>query len=78
MASGGMSVTTPIYTKSGFEAERGRLIHCALVYLAASRAFTARGPVGRPMAFTLLLWAGNCRRRVLALKVAPSQLDLFD
>ncbi|MCK0507965.1 hypothetical protein [Aromatoleum anaerobium] len=53
---------------------RTSLIHCARVYLAQSRHFTRRH---RGFSFTLLGWAGNARRRAMAEKADPVQVDLF-
>ena len=47
-------------------------IHTARVYLRESRA---RGR--KLFAFTLLTWAGNARRRAMAVQQKPIQADLF-
>lgn len=54
--------------------ERQSCIHCARVYLAQSRHFTGRH---RGFSFRLLDWAGNQRRRAMALRDAPAQQSLF-
>lgn len=53
----------------GVTESRDTLIHCARVYLAE-----AQRRRGTAFAHTLLEWAGNCRRRVMAL---PRQGTLF-
>jgi collagenase-like PrtC family protease len=52
-------------------ASRATHIHAARVYLAQSRAFTARA---RAFSFTLLQWAANARRRA---QQARHQLEIF-
>lgn len=48
-------------------------LHMARVYLNESRSTKHRG-----WSFTLLSWAGDCRRRAMAMrKRAPVQADLF-
>lgn len=55
--------------------DRASHIHCARVYLAQSRHFTARA---RNFSFILLRWAANARRRAMSIKPAlPTQGDLF-
>lgn len=55
--------------------ERAANIHAARVYLAQSRHFTRRH---RGWSFKLLEWAGQCRRRAMAIHPAvPVQGDLF-
>lgn len=54
--------------------ERAALIHAARVYLAQSRHFAC---LHRAWSFVLLGWAGQCRRRAMAIRPAPTQGDLF-
>lgn len=50
-------------------------IHMARVYLHESRRTL---PLHRAWSFTLLAWAGDCRRRAMAMKRRePVQPDLF-
>lgn len=51
---------------------RAANLHQALVYLTESKR---RGRSS--FAFLLLTWAGNARRRAMAVKAAPAQGDLF-
>lgn len=48
-------------------------LHTARVYLAQARAYRLRGD---PFAVTLLIWAGNARRRAMAAR-EPVQAELF-
>lgn len=52
------------------------LIHQARVYLRESRQRNSN-PAQRSFAFTLLRWAGECRKRAAAMRDDPDQLDLF-
>lgn len=51
---------------------RDALLFTARAYLAESQR---RGR--QPFAFTLLTWAGNARRRAMAVPRAPEQSSLF-
>lgn len=52
--------------------DRTSNLHQARVYLTESKR---RGRSS--FAFLLLTWAGNARRRAMAVKAAPAQGDLF-
>ena len=54
--------------------DRASHIHTARVYLAQSKHFTRRA---RGFSFVLLQWAGNARRRAMAVNTNPVQCDLF-
>lgn len=50
-------------------------LHAARAYIAQARHFRLRGS---PFAVTLLMWAGNARRRAMAYSEPPAaQGDLF-
>lgn len=51
------------------------LVHYHAVTLTQSRVFLRRGD--RAFSFTLLEWAGNARRRYMALPRQPQQQELF-
>ena len=50
--------------------ERATLIHCARVYLNEARARRISHP---RQAASLLIWAGNARRRAAAIDTRPAQ-----
>lgn len=52
--------------------DRASNLYQARVYLSESKR---RGRSS--FAFLLLTWAGNARRRAMAVKAAPAQADLF-
>lgn len=54
--------------------DRASNLHQARVYLREAKS-RSRNPAQRDFCFTLLAWAGNCRRRAMAIK--PAQGDLF-
>lgn len=56
--------------------KREDLIRLARIYLQESR--TRKGiSVQRSFTFSLLQWAGDCRRAAAGMKDEPAQLDLF-
>lgn len=55
---------------------RAASIHQARVYLREARS-RAMNPAQRGFCFRLIEWAGNCRRRAMAVKPVPAQGDLF-
>lgn len=56
----------------GVTTTRETLIRCARAYLRESRA---RRSLHRAFSFTLLAWAGRCRRE--AAQAQPVQRDMF-
>lgn len=54
--------------------DRAANLHQARVYLREARS-RAKNPKQHDFCFKLIEWAGNCRRRAMAVK--PAQGDLF-
>lgn len=52
---------------------RNDLIHCARVYLSE-----ARRRRNQSFGFTLIAWAGNCRRKAMQIHEISAQGDLFE